>query len=64
MDGATEIQKRDLIEALRKLGENQSEAARLLGASRVTVWSRIKKRKIDLRRAIPWEAPSEACPRG
>jgi two-component system response regulator HydG len=49
----TEIQKREMIEALRKSGGNQSEAARLLGVSRVTVWSRIKKLKIDLRRTVP-----------
>jgi two-component system response regulator HydG len=53
MVDATEIQKRELIDALRKSGGNQSEAARLLGVSRVTVWSRIKKLKIDLRRTIP-----------
>mgnify|MGYP001224241479 CR=1 FL=1 len=49
---AGEIQKKELIDALRKSGGNQSEAARLLGVSRVTVWSRIKKLKIDLRRTI------------
>ncbi len=37
-------QKRaELIEALRKAGGNQSEAARILGVSRVTVWNRMKK---------------------
>ena len=46
------IQKRELIDALRKSGGNQSEAARLLGISRVTVWSRIKKLKIDLKRTV------------
>jgi two-component system response regulator HydG len=49
---ATEVQKRQLIDALRKSGGNQSEAARLLGVSRVTVWSRIKKLKIDVRRSV------------
>jgi two-component system response regulator HydG len=53
MVDVTEIQKREMIEALRKSGGNQSEAARLLGVSRVTVWSRIKKLKIDLRRTVP-----------
>jgi two-component system, NtrC family, response regulator HydG len=48
-----EIQKRELIDALRKSAGNQSEAARLLGVSRVTVWSRMKKLGIDLRRTIP-----------
>ena len=49
---AEKIQKRELIEALKKSGGNQSEAARLLGISRVTVWSRIKKLKIDLKRTV------------
>jgi len=49
---AADIQKRDLVNALRKTGGNQSEAARLLGVSRVTVWSRIKKLNIDLRRTV------------
>jgi two-component system response regulator HydG len=49
---ATEVQKRELIDALRESGGNQSEAARLLGVSRVTVWNRIKKLKIDLRRTV------------
>jgi len=47
-----ESQKRELIDALRKTKGNQSEAARLLGVSRVTVWNRIKKLKIDLRRTV------------
>jgi len=50
---AMEIQKRELIDALRKAGGNQSEAARMLGVSRVTVWNRIKKFNIDLRRSVP-----------
>ncbi len=48
-----EIRKRELTDALRRSGGNQSEAARLLGVSRVTVWNRIKKFGIDLRRTIP-----------
>jgi two-component system response regulator HydG len=50
--GIAEIEKRAMVEALRKSGGNQSEAARLLGVSRVTVWNRIKKFKIDLRRTV------------
>ncbi|MBN2318405.1 MAG: sigma 54-interacting transcriptional regulator [Acidobacteria bacterium] len=46
------FRKRALIDALRKTSGNQSEAARLLGVSRVTVWSRIKKYKIDLKRSV------------
>jgi two-component system response regulator HydG len=49
---AKDIQKRELIEALRKSRGNQSQAARLLGISRVTVWNRIKKYKINLRRTV------------
>ena len=41
-----------LIEALRRSGGNQSEAARLLGVSRVTVWKRIKRFGIDLVRDL------------
>jgi two-component system, NtrC family, response regulator HydG len=48
-----EMQKRELIDALRRSAGNQSEAARLLGVSRVTVWSRMKKLGVDVRRTIP-----------
>jgi PAS domain S-box-containing protein len=41
-----------LLNALRLANGNQSEAARLLGVSRVTVWKRIKKHGIDLHRDI------------
>lgn len=38
------VRNRDtLIEVLRRTGGNQSEAARQLGVSRVTVWKRMKK---------------------
>jgi len=47
-----EVKKRQLLDALEKAGGNQSEAARLLGVSRVTVWNRMKKFKINLRRKI------------
>ncbi|MCP4374327.1 MAG: PAS domain-containing protein [Deltaproteobacteria bacterium] len=36
------------LQALMKAGGNQSEAARILGVSRVTVWKRIKKFKINM----------------
>ncbi|MCP4374329.1 MAG: sigma-54-dependent Fis family transcriptional regulator, partial [Deltaproteobacteria bacterium] len=36
------------LQALIKAGGNQSEAARILGVSRVTVWKRIKKFKINM----------------
>lgn len=35
--------KQELIEALRRSKGNQSEAARILGISRVTVWNRMKQ---------------------
>jgi transcriptional regulator with PAS, ATPase and Fis domain len=44
-----EIQKRDLVRALELAGGNRSEAARILGISRVTVWSRMKRFGIDLK---------------
>ena len=44
-----EEERKKLIKALRQAGGNQSDAARLMGVSRVTVWKRIKKYGIDLR---------------
>jgi PAS domain S-box-containing protein len=41
-------ERKKLIQTLRQTGGNQSETARLLGVSRVTVWKRIKKFGIDL----------------
>jgi len=38
-----EIKKRELIETLEKSGGNQSEAARILGVTRVTIWNRMKR---------------------
>ena len=38
-----EIKKRELIETLDKSGGNQSEAARILGVTRVTIWNRMKR---------------------
>jgi len=46
---ASRQQEREkLIDTLRKVGGNQSEAARVLGVSRVTIWKRIKKYGINL----------------
>jgi len=50
--GRAGLQKKEFIDALIRAGGNQSEAARLLGVSRVTVWSWIKKFKIDVRRQV------------
>ncbi len=47
-----EIKKRQLLDALEKAWGNQSKAARILGVSRVTVWNRMKKFNINLRREI------------
>lgn len=45
---ATSNAKKDaLINALRQSGGNRTEAARILGVSRVTVWKQIKKYTID-----------------
>jgi two-component system response regulator HydG len=41
--------RQDTIKALKACNGNQSRAAELLGVSRVTVWSRIKKLNIDLK---------------
>jgi two-component system, NtrC family, response regulator HydG len=38
-----EKKKQELMEALQKTRGNQSEAARLLGLSRVTIWNRMKE---------------------
>ena len=48
--GNTERQQ--LIEALQSAGGNQSEAARMLGINRVTVWNRMRKYGINLKREM------------
>jgi transcriptional regulator with PAS, ATPase and Fis domain len=50
--GTGKNQKEALIKALRQTSGNQSETARLLGVSRITIWKRIKKYGIDLKREI------------
>jgi transcriptional regulator with GAF, ATPase, and Fis domain len=45
-------EKTTLIAALRQTGGNQSQAAALLGVSRVTVWHRMKRYGIDVRKLI------------
>ena len=40
-------EKNALIEALRRTNGNQTQAARLLGVNRVTVWNRMRKYAID-----------------
>ncbi len=49
-NGNEESHERELfLQVLRECGGNQSEVARRLGVSRVTVWKRIKKFGIDLK---------------
>jgi len=48
--GLDEIKKRRLIDALQQSGGNQSEAARILGISRTSVWNQIKKYGVKLAR--------------
>ena len=45
-------EKTALIDALKKSGGNQSQAARILGISRVTVWNRMRKYGINLKRVM------------
>jgi PAS domain S-box-containing protein len=47
-----EVQKKELIEALRSTGGNQSRAADILGISRVTVWNRMKKYGVTAQKII------------
>jgi two-component system response regulator HydG len=47
-----EIKKRKLLDALRRSGGNQSEAARILGISRVTVWKQIRDYGIHLKHSV------------
>lgn len=47
-----EVKRGQLVAALEKAGGNQSEAARILGVSRVTVWNQMKKFNINLKRKI------------
>jgi PAS domain S-box-containing protein len=49
---AASINRERLLRALKQSGGNQSEAARVLGVSRVTVWNRMKKYNIDLKTII------------
>jgi DNA-binding NtrC family response regulator len=47
-----ELEKEELLRVLRRTNGNQSEAGRILGVSRVTIWKRIKKFGIDMKREI------------
>jgi two-component system response regulator HydG len=45
-------EKRQLLEALEKADGNKSEAARLLGISRVTLWKRLKDFEIKVEKTV------------
>ena len=47
-----EAEKEALIQALKQANGNQSEAARILGINRVTVWNRMKKYGIELQKLM------------
>ena len=51
-DRRNPAEKKALIEALQLSNGNQSQAARILGINRVTVWNRMKKYNIDLRKVM------------
>jgi transcriptional regulator with PAS, ATPase and Fis domain len=45
-------EKRQLLEALEKADGNKSEAARILGISRVTLWKRLKDYDIKVEKSV------------
>ena len=45
-------QKNELIEALKEAGGNQTRAAEILGVNRVTVWNRMRKYGLDIKRDL------------
>ena len=47
-----EMKRRDLINALELAGGNRSEAARILGVSRVTVWNRMKRLGVNVNKHV------------
>jgi transcriptional regulator with PAS, ATPase and Fis domain len=47
-----EIKKKRLIETLKQTNGNQSEAAMILGVSRVTIWNQMKRFGINLKRDL------------
>ena len=52
LNNETSSQKDELIAALVQSNGNQSKAAHILGVNRVTVWNRIKKYNINLKKTI------------
>ena len=47
-----ELKKQRLVKALEQTNGNQSEAADILGVSRVTVWNQMKRYGINLKRGV------------
>jgi transcriptional regulator of acetoin/glycerol metabolism len=47
-----ERKKKQLIDALKQTGGNQSRAAEILGVTRVTVWNQMKRYGITAQRRI------------
>lgn len=47
-----EVERLELIDALERANGNQSQAAKILGISRVTVWNRMKRFNIQSKRRI------------
>jgi len=45
-------EKEELIKTLRQTGGNQTRAAKVLGINRVTVWNRMKKYGVDLKKVL------------
>ena len=52
VDARNLAEKEALIRALRQSNGNQSQAARILGVNRVTVWNRMRKYGIDLKKVM------------
>jgi two-component system, NtrC family, response regulator HydG len=46
------LKKTALINALKQANGNQSQAAKILGVNRGTVWNRMKKYSIDMERLV------------
>ena len=51
-DSTVSDEKNELLKALQKTNGNQTKAAELLNINRVTVWNRMKKYRIDLKKII------------
>lgn len=52
LDPACVKERDQMIDVLRRSGGNQSRAAKMLGVSRVTIWKRIKKLGIDIKKDV------------